>query len=191
MLRILVAGLLGGIAMFMWSAIAHMITPLGTVGLKDLPNEPAVIAALQAGPGAKAGLYIYPSMNGPDGPVSQGAYAKRLKTTPTGLIAYQPPGTPMLTPRQLGSELLLELVEATIAAFLLRYAAIRGFFRRVGFVTLIGIPAVITTNGSYWNWYGFPLDYTAAYALTQLVGYVVAGAMMAVVYGWWRRPGDA
>ena len=193
MLRILVAGLVGGIAMFIWSAIAHIALPLGRVGLSDLPNQAPIIAALQAGLGTKSGLYIFPSMVAADGSaISMGGYDKLLKTSPQGLIVYQPPGGSALNPRQLLCEFLLELVEATIAAFMLRYAAIRGFPSRLGYITLIGVAAVITTNGSYWNWYGFPLAYTLAYAFTQLMGYVVAGAMISVVYGWWRRqPGDA
>ena len=57
----------------------------------------------------------------------------------------------------------------------------------------LGVPGptylavVITTNGSYWNWYGFPLEYTLAQAFTQWIGFVVAGFMIAVIYGWWRR----
>jgi hypothetical protein len=43
---------MAGIAMFVWSAIAHVMLPLGKVGLQDLPHEAPVIAALQANGGA-------------------------------------------------------------------------------------------------------------------------------------------
>jgi hypothetical protein len=45
----------------------------------------------------------------------------------------------------------------------------------------------MATNFSYWNWYGFNLDYTLANAFTELVKFVVAGFVAAVVLGWRRR----
>jgi uncharacterized membrane protein len=58
---------------------------------------------------------------------------------------------------------------------LLARAALGSYSRRVAFVTTIGIVAVFATNVSYWNWYGFPSDYTIAYMFTQLVGFLVVG----------------
>jgi len=52
---------------------------------------------------------------------------------------------------------------------------VRGYARRMGFVLGIGAVAALTTNISYWNWYGFPTTYTVAYMTTQLVGFLVAG----------------
>ena len=37
--RILLAGVLGGIALFVWEGIAHEVLPLGEAGVKALPNE--------------------------------------------------------------------------------------------------------------------------------------------------------
>ena len=37
--RVLIAGVLGGIAMFLWSSIAHMVLPLGMTGIQEIPNE--------------------------------------------------------------------------------------------------------------------------------------------------------
>jgi hypothetical protein len=188
MLRVVLAGILGGIAMFMWSGIAHMVLPLGRIGIKELPNDAPVVAALQASAGEnRGGLYLFPSQRGPDGMLTEGGYAKKLETTAHGLVAYQPPGTPMLTPRQLVGEYALETVEALILAFLLRFTSMHTMAGRLAYTTVIGLAAVIATNGSYWNWYGFPLDYTLAYAFTQWVGFMVAGAVIAVVYGWARR----
>ena len=37
--RILVAGLFGGLAMFIWASIAHMILPLGRVGISEIKSN--------------------------------------------------------------------------------------------------------------------------------------------------------
>jgi hypothetical protein len=68
-----------------------------------------------------------------------------------------------------------------IAAILIAWASIAGYFSRIGFVTLFGIGAAITTNVSYWNWYGFPTNYSLAYGLIELAGFVVAGLAIAAI----------
>jgi hypothetical protein len=52
---------------------------------------------------------------------------------------------------------------------------------RAGFVLIAGILAAITTNVSYWNWYGFPGVYTASYMLIELVGFVLVGVTARLV----------
>jgi hypothetical protein len=50
-MRILLAGILGGIAMFVWTSIAHMALPLGEAGINEIPNESAVLIAMQSSMG--------------------------------------------------------------------------------------------------------------------------------------------
>ena len=61
-MRILLAGILGGIAMFVWTSIAHMALPLGEAGINEIPNESAVLGAMQSSIGDKTGLYIFPGL---------------------------------------------------------------------------------------------------------------------------------
>jgi hypothetical protein len=51
----------------------------------------------------------------------------------------------------------------------------------LGFVTLIGVAAAITTNVSYWIWYGFPADYSLVAVFIELLDYIAAGLAIA----WW------
>ena len=60
-MRILLAGVLGGIAMFVWTSIAHMALPLGEAGINEIPNESVVLSAMQSSMGDNAGLYISPT----------------------------------------------------------------------------------------------------------------------------------
>lgn len=39
-MSIILAGIAGGIAMFIWSFRSHTVLPLGEVGVRMLPNEP-------------------------------------------------------------------------------------------------------------------------------------------------------
>ncbi len=65
--------------------------------------------------------------------------------------------------------------------FLLAQTRIVSFVGRVGFVLVVGILAAITTNVSYWNWYGFPGAYTANYMLIQIIGFLLVGVVAALL----------
>ena len=179
--RVLIAGILGGIAMYIWSTLGHVVLPLGQVGFSQMPNETAVLAAAQASNGEKDGLYFFPWVDPKDPQMMQKMDAA-IKTNPSNLLLYHPPEhgmTDMAGPMIM--EFLKEVLQALIAAFLVSLAAVRTYFGRVGFVTLIGVAAAITTNISYWIWYGFPADYTLAAVVLELVDYIAAG----LAIGWW------
>jgi hypothetical protein len=182
-MRILIAGVLGAIAMFIWATIAHVATPLASAGLKGVPNEAAVSAAMHRNLGDKPGLYFIPFATGTDAQTMARQEAK-LRVEPSALVAYQPPGSQAMG-RQLGVEFTLELIESFLTAALLATAA--GFAPRLAMAAMIGAVAAIATNFSYWNWYGFSLEYTLANAFTELMKFVVAGLAIAVVLGWRRR----
>ena len=46
--------------MFIWTSIAYMALALGEVGIAEIPNESAVLNAMQSGSPNKIGLYIFP-----------------------------------------------------------------------------------------------------------------------------------
>jgi len=185
--RILLAGILGGIAMFVWTSVAHMMLPLGQTGIREIPNEASVLSAMYASLGEKSGMYMFPGMDLGANPTREQEhaamqhYGEKLVGNPSGLLIYHPPGAKALTPGQLATEFLTELLEALIVVFLLAHTRLTTFGSRVGFVTLVGVLAAITTNISYWNWYGFPANYTAAYMTIEMVGYLVVGIVAALV----------
>lgn len=185
--RVLLAGLLGGIAMYVWTALAHMVLPLGEAGVKEMPNETAVLSAMRASLGESRGLYLFPGMGlGPDATsqqkqASMQQYAQKLAANPSGIVMYNPPGMQVLAPRQFIAEFVKELIEALLVVVLLAQARLASFGSRLGFVVVAGVLASIGTNVSYWNWYGFPAGYTAAYMMTQIVGFVCVGMVAAAM----------
>jgi len=36
--RVFLAGLLGGVAMFMWTSLAHVVLPIGETGVQEIPG---------------------------------------------------------------------------------------------------------------------------------------------------------
>lgn len=185
--RVLLAGLLGGIAMFAWTFLAHMVLPLGGAGVKEIPNEQGVLSAMQASLGAAPGFYLFPGAGlGPDATMQQkraamDQYGQKLAVNPSGILIYHPAGAQLLTAGQLATEFLTELIEALLAVILLSQTRLTSFVSRLGFVIVAGMLATIATNVSYWNWYGFPATYTAAYMTTGVVGFICLGLVAAAV----------
>lgn len=132
--------------MFIWTAIAHMALPLGEAGIGEVPNDEALMTAMQSSIGAKTGLYIFPGMGlGPDATHAQRSeamkgYEAKLEKNPSGLLLYHPAGSrPMVMSKYLTIEFATEVLEALLAVFLLAQTRIGSFGGRLGFVTVTGI----------------------------------------------------
>ncbi len=179
-MRILLAGLAGAIAMFIWVSVAHVVTPLGSMGFSRIPDEKPVLAAMRASIGNHTGMYFFPWVD-PSDPKLMEKSAALMKTNPSGLLIYKAAGegtdmTPMLV-----KEFVKEFIEALIASFLLSLAMPGSYLARAGFVALIGVCTAIATNVSYWIWYAFSPDYTLAQIVIELVGMIVVGLVAAAI----------
>jgi len=185
--RTLVAGILGGVTMFVWMFIAHMVLPLGEAGVKEIPDEPPVLNAMKASMGPGSGVYVFPGTGLPPNATSEQKsaamrdYNGKLAASPSGFLVYHGPGATFSFTKTLGIEFALEIVEALLAAWLLSMTLLTGILARAGFVSVVGVIAAIATNVSYWNWYGFSGTYTAAYVFTQAAGFLCAGVVMAAI----------
>jgi hypothetical protein len=184
-MKVLLAGIFGGIVMFIWTSIAHMALPLGEAGLGEIPNESAVLSAMQSNIGDQTGLYIFPGPGLGKNATRQEKneamkhMGEKIATNPSGILMYHPPGRPLILGKLLGIEFGTELLEAILVVFLLAQTRIASFAGRVGFILVAGILAAIATNVSYWNWYGFPCVYTASYMFIQIVGFFLVGIVAA------------
>jgi len=175
MKRILLAGILGGLGLFVWGGLSHMVLGLGEVGVRGLPQQQAVLDTLRAST-PEAGFYYFPQ---PDS-------AMKLPADqiggPHGILIFHPTGATLAMGGMLTKECILNIVQALILAFLLSLApGLSGYMSRVGFVVLIGVLAGITTNVEYWIWYGFPSKYTAGIVSDRIVGFLIVGLVAAAL----------
>ena len=182
--RIFLAGIVGGVVMFIWTSIAHTLLPLGQVGMRELPNETAVLDGLRTNLGEARGLYVFPGTGlGPDASrearnEAMKAVADKAAKGPTGLLMYHP-SRQFNMGQLLGVEFATELLEAILVVFLLSSTRLLTAGSRILFVSIAGVLAAIATNVSYWNWYGFPKRYIAAYMFIQIVGFFLVGVVSA------------
>src|SRR5215472_4945257 len=153
-MRILLAGVLGGIAMFVWTSIAHMALPLGEAGINEIPNESAVLGAMHTSLGDNAGLYIFPGLGvGKNASREEKNEAmkqmqQRITANPSGILMYHPyhpPGRQFAFGKSLAVEFSTQVLQAILVIWLLAQTGIASFAGRVGFVLIAGLLASLTT----------------------------------------------
>ncbi|TMP90319.1 MAG: hypothetical protein E6L06_07655 [Verrucomicrobia bacterium] len=184
--RAFVAAILGGITMFIWSFLAHDLLPLGETGMREFKNEAAMLDALKTNLGDAHGLYHFPGHKaGPNATRQEKSDAmkramEKAASGPSGVLLYHSTRE-FSFGKLLGIEFATELLEAMLVVFLLTQTGIESFSGRIGFVFVAGILAAITTNIPYWNWYGFPSNYTAAYMSIEIIGFLCVGLVAALL----------
>jgi len=182
--RVVLTGLVAGVVLFVWLSIAHGALPLGKVGLKEIPNEDAVMSSMKSNM-AEPGFYYFPGGGMLSGgtPAQQKAaeelYKKKIGAGPWGILVYHPDGTAPITPRQLGVEFCANIVEALLVVWLISLAPGLSFMGRICFGATVGLVGTMMTSLSYWNWYGFPALYSLNYLFIQVVGFVLVGLVAA------------
>src|SRR4029077_16113200 len=130
--RAFLAAILGGIAMFIWSFIAHDLLPLGETGIREFTNEPAMIDALKTNLGDARGLYPFPGHKaGPNATRQEKSDAmkramEKAASGPSGVLLYHS-AREFSFGKLLGIEFATELLEAILIVFLLTQTRIENF----------------------------------------------------------------
>ena len=184
--RLIAGGILGGIVVFFWGAFAHMVLPLGMMGLKSLPHEDAVIKAIGSEVPAD-GLYFFPGMDLSHAPTESELAAReaKFKNGPSGLLLVKLKDAEAMSPRQLVTEVATDILAALIAGALLTCVRLP-YAACVGFVTALGVFGFVSIAAPWWNWYGYPSAFMIAEAIDQVVGWTLAGLVLAALI----RPGS-
>src|SRR6266702_1325806 len=186
MKRILLSGVVAGFAFFIWLSVIHLATPLGQVGVRAIPHEAEVVASIKNSI-PNEGFYFFPgAVAAPNATRAEKKAAmdsamEKMKTTPTGIMVVFPNGKTPLAPQQLITELLNDIAQGVLLAWLLAHSAMSTMGNKLKFALAVGLAATFVTNISYWNWYGFPTDYTLAYMFGEVGGYLAMGLAIAVM----------
>ncbi|MBK7874291.1 MAG: hypothetical protein IPJ77_00795 [Planctomycetes bacterium] len=178
--RIILAAILGGIALFVWGAIAHMALPLGTMGMANLPGgETQVADALRANV-TQPGVYRLPAWD--EQRMSDSAYrdelAAKVKAGPSGLLIVVPKDGLAGETIQYLHEGAVCIGLALLAAFLILVAGgLSALWARILFCVLLASFGLLQTEARFWNWYQYP----DAFIVAQVIDKVVAGVLLDVV----------
>jgi hypothetical protein len=169
----------GGIIVFVWSAVSHIVTPLGSMGITPLPDSalPGVGAAVPA-----SGMYFFPGMDMSHRPTGEqlNAFHDKIKNGPSGLLIVRKSNGATMNGQTLGGQFAATVAAGLVAAILVSFM-IGSWLKRAFAVALFAAFAIVSLLFSYWIWYGFPATYVEGEAITQIVGWFLAGLAMAKI----------
>ena len=185
-MRIALAAILAGFAMFTWSAISHMALGLGSKSIRTTPSETSILATMKTEL-PEAGIYFMPGgdMSGKATEAEQAAWMEKYKAGPTAFVVYQPTGADPMSPAQLGTEFLSNVLACLFAAVIISFAGV-GLGRGILIAVLIGLAGWAAINLSYWTWYRFPTGFIVEELFDQLGGWLFAGLVLGFALR--RRP---
>ncbi len=180
MKKTVLAGVLGALIAFIWSALAHMNPATGMLGLSFMnEKEDQVLSALKTNL-TQPGLYFFPGADLSQKMTAEQteAWTAKYRAGPSGLLLYHPSGGDPMSPKILGVELLSTVACGLIAALILA-STVGSYLFRASLVGMIGLFAWLAISISQWNWYSYPFSYIALDAIDQVFGWFLAGLLMA------------
>jgi hypothetical protein len=177
MKRTFLAALIGSVVLFLWSGLSHSILLIG-VGFDPLPEEEQIVKTLR-GSIKEKGLYFFPGRDFRHStPEQEAAWLEKHRTGPTGLLIYRPVGGEPFSPNKLLIQLLASFVTALIISYVVSLMA-APYWEHVVAVTLLGLIGCSAVSIIYWNWYEFPTSFFVAQIVDQVVGFFLAGLLIA------------
>ena len=188
MKRIVIAGVAGGIVLFVWSFVSWMFIPWHQIN--QMPNESGIAKVLRDAD-IPAGAYWLPGMDHAalkamtpeQRKAAEDAWMAAHEEGPVAMVMYAPEGSSPLSIMTLVIGFILEVVVAGIAAFLLAMAgpAIPSFVGRVLFVVLLGLFGAVGSHLMNWNYMNYPFRFAIEMSLDSLVMAVLLGIVLALL----------
>lgn len=171
-MRILKASILGGIVLFIWSAISWMALPWHMTTIHGFTDEKAVATVIQSN-ATQSGMYMLPAMQ-QNGTLKNPDLAKGpMVFTAVRLQGMQ---------ASMAIPMIISFITQVIAAFFVAWLLTKtslNYFGRVGFVLMFAIATAIATQVPYWNWFGFDTQFTLVEMADIVIGWFFAGLVMA------------
>jgi hypothetical protein len=160
-----------------------MLLPIGKMGMQELPHSTSVTYTLDLAL-EEPGLYVFPWMDEAEN-MSKKAIAEweeDYRDGPVGMVLYRAEGGDPMDMRRFIIQFFSDLGAGLVAALLLSFTCL-GFTGRLLFVMTMGIFSWVTSSIPWWNWYGFPGDFVLGAGLYMLVGWFLAGLVLAAQGG--------
>lgn len=188
--KIIKGGLLGGAVVFVWSAISWMALPWHMQTFSTLSDEAAVLKAVKKAAPA-TGLYLVPNPHPAGAAGTPGEHAAtetnamdRIKEGPSGLFMITVEGRdPMDMTTGMVRGFLNQAAVAALFTWILLAGAATGFWNRVAIVFVAGVAGALIGHLPYWNWWGFPSNYTLVNIADLGISWFLGGLALAWVTG--------
>jgi hypothetical protein len=182
-MRTILAAILGGVVVFAWGFVSHVVLGLHDKSIHPVAGEQVLMDAVK-GAARTPGVYVFPYISSEQMKDTnlKTAHTKKYSDGPNGLLVIGENGQePMGTDR-----LIKQLASSVIAAFLAAML-IGGLGAGAGLLTktlagaALGAFAWASQLIPFWIWYGFTQDWEIAYLIDGAVAWGAAGLVMSFV----------
>jgi hypothetical protein len=192
MFRVLAGALVGAVVSFVFNFVSWQVLELHNKSFNRIPDESELTEKLVER-GMRASVYLVPPppipIGDPQGDeVQKNAdareqFGERLRQGPIYTVFYQPDGRELMSPQTLGRGFGIEFFCGLCLAIVLRLTApsCQRYLGRVGVVMMIALFAAAASHVALWNWMGFPREWTIAMARDIVIGWTLAGFLMAAI----------
>lgn len=184
-MRVLLAGIVGGLVAFFCGAFNHMVLDWGNRAFTPI-KDPARVKAFFKEENFSPGIYQFPAM--PKGTPKEKtdevmkALNEEYKEGPAALIIVQPTGQDMMGLDTLGMELLTNIGCALIVAWIAAQCR-PGYFNRFLVVLLAGLFGWLSISESYHIWYRFPWEFIRDELYGSISEWSIAGLFITMIIG--------
>lgn len=182
MMKLLFGSLIGGIILFVWSWLTWTLVPIHSGTIQNINNEEAVVTAMNINMDKK-GVYVFPAIPESHDQVAVDEFNQKYQQGPVGMIIYDPQGSDPMPPSQMIIGLIIDLIAAFFTGWFLSRstAAASTYMSRVVYCGMLGIFLALLSHIVNWNWMNYPLDYTTAWTLDTIIGWILAGLGIAAI----------
>lgn len=175
--KLLLGAIIGGVIMFVWGAVSHMLLPFATSALQPFTNEEAVKQAVVAN-APRSGVYFLPYLQEGLTEEQQNAAFEKAMQGPVLFVSVR-----LGRAASFGSLLVIQFLIDVLAALLLTALLLNlrpmTYAQRVLFVVGVALVAGIAIHLPHWNWYNFSTAYTAGEFVGLVIGFALAGLALA------------
>ena len=183
MKNILTGSVAAALLLFIWSMLSWTMLDWHKESFLSFKDEKAVSTVIRAN-APESGVYILPNIHRENKEVADidaGVAEESSSLMETGPLVF---GTVYLS--GMGSmfpymmlSLMINFLSAFLVACLLSTTGDLRYFGKVGFVMIFALAASVACHLPYWNWWHFPMSYTAIAFADMLIGWYFAALALA------------
>ncbi len=179
MFKVLVAAILGGIIFFAWNSLSWIVLSWHQQTINHFEHEEVVAESLNSNID-KAGIYLIPNI---DHKPDSDDMDTTTSNSPFTFISYQPSGMVRSMEDSMKFALINSILISILIVMLLSCTSDLGYMARVFFVTMTGMVGALLGHVPNWIWWGFDANYTIVMIADVLIGWFLAGLIIAAFIG--------
>ncbi|MCB2198513.1 hypothetical protein KQI63_03855 [bacterium] len=181
MRKTIVAGLLAGLAIFIWNSVAWMALPHHRMVGKEVSDSGVVLDFLKS-QDLETGVYFFPGMTEMQTDQEKVMQIYREGDFVPFMVYTGEPKDPMMVGTMIIGFIYLVLAGWLTAELLtLAKPRLKGRGQEILFVLGLALFATLTVHMTQVNWFYFPLSYVLMDIVDLLVGWLIGG----FIISWW------